>query len=449
MLRLLLYITVLMLTAVLLARLIEVPGYVDMVWFGWYIETTPLFLTLSLLGLFALVIGAFWALDRLVSLPSRYRNKRRVEYHERGLSALTEAIAALSVSDIANAKKLTKRSEKLLGKTPITHLLTAQLARLEGDEETATENLKRLLDFKETHFLAARGLLEQARKSGDVETAVTYAQEAGSIRPDSSFAALSLLDVYTHQKRWQQAIEVINRAQRHRALTAVEASRYKALIEYQHAVYLYDRDDFSTAQRYAAAAHKTLPDMVPAAVLLAEIFSTLGKKRNASAVLTRTWKVSPHPEVAAQYKKLLTDLLPEKRVTAMEKFVSVSPEDMESHLAVAEVAFDAGQYGKAREETRKALNILESPRACELMAKLEEAADNKEKATKWHTRASKTLIEAAWACESCKKHQPQWTLHCPDCDAFDSIHWRIDRHRKAADTQASTAVDALPLLKTH
>lgn len=437
MLRLLLYISALMATAVLLARLVDVPGSVDMLWFGWRIETSPLFLTISLITFFAVIIGLFWLLDRLVSLPGRYRNKRRVEYHERGLSALTEAIAALSVSDIANAKKLTKRSEKLLGKTPITHLLSAQLARLEGDEEAATENLKRLLDFKETHFLAARGLLEQARKSGDVETAITYAQEAGSIRPDSSFAALSLLDVYTHQKRWQQAIEVINRAQRHRALTAQEAARYKALIEYQHAQYLYDRDDFSTALRYAGNAHKTLPDMIPAAVLLADIYATMGKKRNASAVLSRTWKYSPHPEISVQYKKLLTDLLPEKRVTAMEKFVSVSPEDVESHLAVAEIAYDAGQYAKARIEVKHALDILESPRACELMAKLEDAAEHKDKAVKWRTRASKAILEAAWACESCKKHVAHWSLHCPECDAFDSIHWRIDRHRATTEQTAS------------
>lgn len=435
MLRLLLYIAVLMVTAILLARLIDVPGYVEMTWFGWHIETTPLFLTLMLLALFAVVMGGFWLLDRIVSLPGRYRNKRRVEYHERGLSALTEAIAALSVSDIANAKKLTKRSEKLLGKTPITHLLSAQLARLEGDEEAATENLKRLLDFKETHFLAARGLLEQARKSGDVETAITYAQEAGSIRPDSSFAALSLLDVYTHQKRWQQAIEVINRAQRHRALTAPEAARYKALIEYQHAQYLYDRDDFSTALRYAGNAHKALPDMIPAAVLLAEIHSTMGKKRNAAAVLSRTWKYSPHPEIAGQYKKLLTDLLPEKRVSAMEKFVSSSPDNMESHLAVAETAYDAGQYAVARIQAKLALDILETPRACSLMAKLEETAENTEKAEKWRVRAKKALVEAEWTCENCKNHVQEWSLHCPSCDTFDSIHWRIDRQRPASESK--------------
>lgn len=428
MLRLLIYCIALLTAAIFLARIIDVPGYVEFNWFGWQIETTPLFLTFTLIAGFILLSAIFWSADRLLSLPGRYRNKKRIEYHEQGLSALTEAIAALAVSDISNAKKLTKRAEKLLGNTPITHLLSAQLSRLEGDDDTSSHHLKRLLTFKETHFLAARGLLEQSRKSGDVEAAVSYAQEAGNIRPDSSFAALSLLDLYTHQKRWQQALNVITRAQKHHAFTAQEAARYKALIEYEHAHYLFIHEDYDMALRYAKQANKILPDLIPAAVLLANIYFAMNKNRHATSALSHAWALSPHPDIISAYRKSISHLSGEMQMKSVEMLTSVNQKHMESHLAVGQTALDAGDYVKARIHAEMALDILETPRARFLMADIEEAAGNTEKSAKWHSRASRNLADFSWTCEGCKETSAEWSLHCPKCDSFDSMNWQFHRH---------------------
>lgn len=427
MLRLLLYIIALLTASVFLARVVDMPGSVELQWMGWQAETTPLFLLFLIGCVLMLVVSLFWLISAAIAVPGKYRNNRRIEYHERGLSAVTEAIAALSVSDIPNAKKLTKRAEKMLGSTPIVHLLAAQLARIEGEDNTATQHLKRLLDFKETQFLAARGLLEQARKTGDVDTAVAYAQEAGNIRPDSSFAALSMVDLYTRQQRWQLALEVIRRAQKHHALTSHEAARYRALIEHQHGKYLYEHEDYQTAYRYAKEAHKTLPDMVPAAVLLAEVQGTLGKRQAATATLRNTWKLVPHPSLLQAYKRLLTGETAAARAKLVEKLVSVNPEEMETYLALAEVNYEAGNLAKAHINAQHALNVLETPRACLLMAEIEDAQQRPEKAEKWRQRASKALSAPEWTCENCKHVTPEWKLHCPECDAFDAIHWRLNR----------------------
>lgn len=130
------------------------------------------------------------------------------------------------------------------------------------------------------------------------------------------------------------------------------------------------------------------------------------------------------------------DLLPEKRIQSVEKLVAGNKDDAESHLAIAGVALDAGQVSKAREHALAALDIIESPRACLLMAQIEEADQHAEKAAKWHARAAKAFTDPAWTCESCKVTAPQWTLHCKECDAFDGIHWRINRHPYVADAQA-------------
>lgn len=428
MLRLLVYITLLLVAAIGLARLADVPGEVSIQWMGWQIDTSLMFLCFTV-GV--LIIGVFLCyriIDSLVHFPSRYSQARRLEHHERGLSVLTEAFAALAVSDYAIARKLTRRADRLLGSPPITHLLAAQLARIEGDSADATAHLKPLLEHKETRFLAARGLLDEARRNGDMEKAIAYAEEAEHIRPDSGFATISLIDLYTHEQRWQQALAVIQKAKKYRALTAEEAKRYTALVEYQHALNLFAREEYDTALRYAKSAHKALPDMAPLTLLLMRVYGRLGQKRQIPVVAGRTWKLAPHPSVALLYKKLFMDESPARRLKRMEKLAAQNPDDIESQIAVAEAALDEGQFDKARNHLKIALSKQETPRICKLMARLEETQHkSKEKAEEWLERAVKANIGPSWTCESCKAITDKWTLHCPECDGFDTITWQINR----------------------
>lgn len=426
--RLLLFIIALVIAAIGLARIADTPGTVSILWMGWQIETSVMFLTFAV-GV--LVIGVFLLyriVDSIVSLPDRFRRSRRADHHERGLSALTEAFAALAVSDHAAAKKLTRKADKLLGSPPITHLLAAQLARLEGDGASAVAHLRPLLQHKETRFLAARGLLEQARQSGDMKQAIAYAEEAENIRPDSSFAAISLIDLYTHEQRWQQALDIVRKARKHKALNAGEAKRYTALVEYQHALNLYAREEFDTALRYAKSAHKALPDMAPLALLLMRIHFRLGQKRQIPVVVARTWKLAPHPSLATLYKKQHMDEPPSRRLKRMEKLAAHNPNDIESHVAMAEAALDDGQFEKAHNHLKIALGKQETPRICKLMARLEETAHkDKVRAEEWTARAAKAAIGPSWTCESCKAAVERWSLHCPECDGFDTIEWKINR----------------------
>lgn len=428
MIRLFLFFTVLLLAAIGLAQLADMPGTVNINWMGWQIETSLLFLCFAIGTLLILVFLLYRILDTLVNFPSRYSRARKLEHHEQGLSVLTEAFAALAVSDIGIAKKLTRRADRLLGSPPITHLLAAQLARLEGDGEEATAHLKPLLQHKETRFLAARGLLEQARKSGDMDKAISYAEEAENIRPDSSFAAISLIDLYTHEQRWQQAMDIINTAKKHRALNKAEAKRYTALVEYQHALNLFNAEEYDTALRFAKASHKALPEHAPVTLLLMRIYAKLGQKRQIPAAVARSWKLAPHPSLALLYKKLFMDETPARRLKRVETLVAHNPNDIESQIAVAEAALDDGQFDKARNHLKIALSKQETPRICKMMARLEETQHkSKEKAEEWLERAVKSNIGPSWTCEACKGIADKWTLHCKECDGFDSITWQINR----------------------
>jgi HemY protein len=428
MLRLILFLCCLLLAGIGLAALADMPGGVTIHLMGWQIETSLLF-TFFVLGLLIIALFfVFGVLSAVVNFPRRFRRARYIDHHERGLSVLTEAFAALAISDIATAKKLTRRADSLLGSPPITHLLAAQLARLEGDGSEATAHLKPLLEHKETRFLAARGLLEQARKRGEMDVAIAYAEEAGHIRPDSTFAAISLIDLYTHEQRWQKAQAIINSARRHKALDKTEARRYLALVDYQHAQNLYAKEDYALAQRFAKAAHKTLPDMVPAALLLARCYHKLGQRRQIAGAIARTWKHAPHPSLALLLRKLYMDESPARRLKRVESLAATNPDDIESQIAVAEAALDDAQFDKARNHLKIALSKQETPRICKLMARLEEAqSKSKEKADEWLERAVKANIGPSWTCENCKAITEKWSLHCPECDGFDTISWQINR----------------------
>lgn len=428
MLRLILFMILLLAFGIILANTDETLGTIRFEWSGWLVETSLLFVFfVAGVTLFSFLL-AYIVVNAIISFPNRYSRARKLEHHQQGLSVLTEAFAAMAVSDMATAKKLTRRADSLLGSPPITHLLAAQLALVEGDGNEVTAQLKPLLEHKETRFLAARGLLEQARKNGEMETAISYAEEAQNIRPDSAYAVISLIDLYTHQQRWQQAQDIIHKGKRHKALSAAEEKRYLALVDYQHALNLYNDEDYDTALRYAKGAHKNLPEMIPITLLLARIYNKLAQKRLTPAVLGRTWKLSPHPSLALLLKKLFMDESPARRLKRMETLVANNPNDIESQIAIAEAALDEAQFDKARNHLKIALSKQETPRICKLMARLEEAQHkSKEKAEEWLERAVKAHIGPAWTCENCKTITNKWTLHCPECDGFDTISWQINR----------------------
>lgn len=428
MLRLLLFIAALLIAGIVLSSIADMPGVVAIEWMGWYVETSIFSLMVVIGALFIVLLILYRILDSIVGFPRRFRRARKLENYERGLSVLTEALAALAVSDLSTARKLNRRAEKLLASPPITHLLAAQLARLEGDSAETTAHLKPLLEHKETRFLAVRGLLEQARKSGEIDKAIAYAEEAGHIRPDSSFAAIALIDLYSRQKRWQQVQDIVRRAKKHHALTGEEAKRYLALVNYQHGLMLYENEDYEVALRYAKAAHKALPGMAPAALLLARCYNKLDQKRPIASVLGSTWKIAPHPSLALLLKKLFIDETPAKRLKRIESLAAHHPDDMESHIAIAEAALDDGQFEKARNHLKLALGKQENARIFKLMARLEETErKDKEKAEEWTQRAVRAHIGPSWTCENCKTIVEKWALHCPECDGFDTIQWQANR----------------------
>src|SRR5262249_57792128 len=89
-------------------------------------------------------------------------NRRRKAYR-----ALTQGMVAVAAGDAGEARRQAKLAGTLLNDPPLTLLLAAQAAQLDGDERAAEKYFRAMLDRPETAFLGLRGLLMQSLKAGN------------------------------------------------------------------------------------------------------------------------------------------------------------------------------------------------------------------------------------------------------------------------------------------
>ena len=84
--------------------------------------------------------------------------------------------------------------------------------------------------------------------------------------------------------------------------------------------------------------------LVKLATRLAEMQLKSGDGKRALRTIERTWALAPHPDLAALYVRASGENDPLKRIAIVRRLADQKPDDLESHLALAqgdEVALDA------------------------------------------------------------------------------------------------------------
>jgi HemY protein len=109
----------------------------------------------------------------------------------------------------------------------------------------------------------------------------------------------------------------------------------------------------------------------------------------------------------------------------VRKLAAHKPDDIESHLALAQATLDAGLWGEARRHLDSAGGSNPSVRVCRMMAELEERAESDPaKVRGWLARAAEAPADKAWRCTACGAHHETWHSVCESCGAFGTLHWR-------------------------
>lgn len=416
---LLLFLTCLGITAAWIA---ENPGHVTMLWFDYRIDTSFAFvLLLTLLAALALT-GIYILAYRIIRAPDHFTRRRSLNQQQKGLTELTHSIVALAAADTKAAEAHTRKAEKLLGRTPLTLLLSAQVARTQGDDVRTQSLLEQMLDHKETEYLAARYLSESASKKLQLSKAREMAQRASALNPQGMEALLSL---HIRLGEWQQALTSLHKSLRKGHLTRARLHHFKAIIHAQHAIKLMEQGQDEAALAAARTALKQHPHSLPIIQVAARAYITGKQSPKAVKLILTAWKRQPEILLGETFRSAIASLPKEKQIKLARRLAGIKPGAYASHIVLAQTYLAAGQWLEARNETKKAIALSETAQACKLMAEIELGQYSDYDAHgRWLGRSSTAQADASWICSSCGHTTKNWDAHCPACHSFDTLEWK-------------------------
>ncbi|WP_431857220.1 heme biosynthesis protein HemY [Azospirillum sp.] len=405
--------------------LAEHPGSVSVAWGGYVVETSFAMMVLLVVGALgaAALLYRFWR--AVVGAPGSLRRMSRSRRREKGYRALTQGMVAVAAGDAVTARKMARKADGLLNEPPLTMLLSAQAAQLQGDEKAARDYFHAMLERPETAFLGLRGLLTQAVKAGDRVEALNLARRAHKLQPNTPWLLATLYDLEARSGDWAAAEGSLQSAVQAGAIPAEEGRHRRAALLLERSFEAERRGRSDSALYHAQSAHDLLPGFVPAAARLARLLAAAGRHKPASKTVERAWRLGPAPELADVYREILAGYDPLTRVKLFEKLAAQTPGNVEGHLAVARAALDAELWGEARAHLMKALEVQPSQRVYRLLAELERAEhDNEEAARSWLAQAATAKPDPAWTCRACGAVSHEWSGLCGHCTAFDSLEWK-------------------------
>jgi HemY protein len=401
------------------------PGQVDIVWQGWQIETSVSVLVAAAVLAALLVWLLISTLRLIVSGPRRVLRSRRARKRRAGYRALAQGMVAVAAGDAQEAHRLARRADVLLADPPLTLLLSAQAAQLDGDEGAAKRYFTAMLERRETEFLGVRGLLNQALREGDRGAALRLAERAMSLRPRTRWAGLSRFDLETREGHWETARETLEQLVRRRLVPREQARHYRGVILYELSLAALKSGHRPRAIALAADAQALTQDLAGPAVHHARLLLEGQGARRAARAVERAWRTAPHPELARIWGAIHDGERPLDRLKAFERLAAQNPMACESHVMLAEAAIEAQLWGEARRHLEAAMASDPTARLCLLWARLEEAEHGDLGAMReWLDRAIGAKPDPRYVCSACGGEGLEWHSRCPRCGGFDTLSWR-------------------------
>ena len=417
----------------------EPPGRVQIAWGDYMVETSPGVLAAAI-AVAAAVVLIIAAVVRLVWIgPRRLALARRRRRERLGYRALTQGLVAAAAGDPKRARRLARRANLMLDEPPLTLLLSAQAAQLEGDDQAARGYFEAMLDQPATAFLGLRGLLVQAERTGDTAGALELAERAFALRPETPWVLTALLEMQTRAGRWSDALITVKQARKHGAVSDEVGRRREAGLLFERARALREKGEMRDALRVADEARAADASFLPAALLSAGLAKEAGRDGAAQRAVVEAWRHCPHPALGRLFLALHADRTAAEQLARAQKLAAENGDHAESHVLLARQALEAKQWGTARRQLERA--VLERPTAgvYRLLARLEEAETGNEEAVRRRLReASEAAPDPGWLCTGCASASPAWSIVCGRCGAVDSIEWRTPPRPEPSALPADT-----------
>lgn len=423
MIRLATWITASLVISGLIAWLISLPGTVTVDVAGLTMQPrlgTAIFLLLLIVAVGIII----WSVvRRIIGAPRYFARRAAIRRREQGVEALSNAFIALQAGDAGRARQLARDARARLPTNSAAQLLEARADLALGDMPAARENYRALISDSRTAVAALAGLYDQARTQGRPQAALTFAQKAAAIAPDSPWANAAVFDDLTRRQAWGEALERVNaepaatrdeRARKRRRQAVLETAIARAA----------EPSEPLKALDHALSALKLLPDFVPAALIAARIQSNRGETRKAMSLLRRVWRATHHPDIALLYANAQPGASAVERLKRVRELIEVPATNRSAALVLGRAAIDAYDWALAR-------NVLASFSVSEptqgvasLMAEIEEGQNaDQGKAREWLGRAVRAPRDPVWTADGVTSDE--WEPVSPVTGKLDAFEWKV------------------------
>jgi HemY protein len=405
-----------------LAWFADRPGTITVEWLGYQIETSAFIGALAIVAIVLLLLLLFALLRYLLTRPAAIAAYTRERRKQQGLDALSRGLLAIGVGDRALAQRYAGIAKRNLPDEPLTALLRAQAAQLKGDRAAARRAFEVMLDRPETELLGVRGLFLEAKRSNDIDAARVLAERAVKRDPKLAWGVNALFDLQARDGDWEGALNTLAIARRNGDLDQDVTARRRAVLLTAEA-----RDAEATnpekALALATEALRLAPSLVPAAEIAGRILAAKGEARTASRLVSRTWKLAPHPDLALVYAFVKPGEAPRDRLKRIKHLASLTQGDVEGQIAVANAAIEAHEWQDARNALEPYLEDRPSARICTLMARIEAGElGDRGREREWLARALRAPRDRAWIADGYVSDR--WLPVSPVTGVVDAFEWK-------------------------
>jgi HemY protein len=404
--RILLFLLLIALAAAGAAWVADQTGNFTLSWDGWRVETSlPVFALALGIAITAAMLA--WSILRAVwRMPEKIQRSRRERRHARGRHAITHGLLAIGHGDAAAARAHADVARKHAAHDPLSLLLHAQSAQLEGDRNAAKAAFRAMAERADTRLLGLRGLFIEAQRSDDPVSAVMIAEQALKLSPASTWASHAVLGFRCAGGDWSGALGILDNNLASGLIEKPTWRRQRGVLLTARALEV-ENSDRDLSRQSVMEAIKLAPTLVPAAVLSAKYESEAHQVRRAMRIVETAWQAHPHPDLADAYAHVKLGDSARQRLVRIETLAAKAPGHLESALALARAAIDASEFARAREALAPFI-AAPTQRVAMLMAELE------------HTEHGDSGRARAWTLRAVHaRHDPVWTA-----DGYVSEKWR-------------------------
>ncbi len=414
----------------------EHPGRIKIEWLDYTLDFHIGFFLIALFVLLALGIILFAFTKGILDFPKTFARYKMITAKDKGLKAFATGLSAIAAGDVKGAARQAYRTQKFLDDgNPLSLLLKAQVARLNGDEAGASRAFIELMKDKNAGFMGVRGLLQNALERGDYDGALELGRKALKDYPRQGWILNIVYDLELKARNWAGAGKILVRAQKAGAITREKALSDRVAILLAQGLEYKNSGDNKAYMRALQKAYRIDTSFLPTALWKADAHIENGQYRAAVRTIEKAWKCAPHPELTQLWAKACR---PPKnnntmaRVRWFEKLLKLDPQSVEGLQAMASIMTQEQLWGDARRYLEMAEKIRPNVHLYKLWAKLEEKATGNEMAVcAWLEKAADAPREKVWICSETGRVYDEW-VPVSDQGLFNTIIWDFPQGRNFA-----------------